>query len=123
MSRLYANENFPLPVVEGLRRLGHDVLTSYDSGHAGQATPDEAVLDFASAERRVLVTLNRKHFVRLHHERPGHAGIIVCTFDSDFAALASRIHAALMSQPILDGQLVRVNRPGQPGASGGHTSA
>lgn len=27
MARLYANENFPLPVVEALRRLGHDVLT------------------------------------------------------------------------------------------------
>ena len=28
MARLYANENFPLPVVNELRRLGHDVLTT-----------------------------------------------------------------------------------------------
>jgi len=27
MARLYADENFPLPVVEELRQLGHDVLT------------------------------------------------------------------------------------------------
>jgi hypothetical protein len=27
MALLYADENFPLPVVEGLRRLNHDVLT------------------------------------------------------------------------------------------------
>ncbi len=27
MARLYANENFPLPVVEELRRLGHDAVT------------------------------------------------------------------------------------------------
>ncbi|MCL4832054.1 MAG: hypothetical protein KJZ86_06420 [Caldilineaceae bacterium] len=27
MARFYANENFPFPVVEELRRLGHDVLT------------------------------------------------------------------------------------------------
>jgi hypothetical protein len=66
MARLYANENFPLPAVEELRQLGHDVLTTYESGQAGQATPDEDVLAFAVAEGRVLVTLNRKHFVRLH---------------------------------------------------------
>jgi len=32
MARLYANENFPLPVVEALRRLGHDVLTIQHKG-------------------------------------------------------------------------------------------
>ncbi len=35
MARIYANENFPLPVVEELRRLGHDVVTSLESGNAG----------------------------------------------------------------------------------------
>ena len=35
MARLYANENFPLPVVEELRRLGHEVLTTYEAGDAG----------------------------------------------------------------------------------------
>jgi hypothetical protein len=39
---LYANENFPLLVVEELRRLGHDVITSQDAGNAGQAVPDAA---------------------------------------------------------------------------------
>ena len=32
MARLYADENFPLPVVEELRQLGHDVLTIQESG-------------------------------------------------------------------------------------------
>ncbi|HEY4759482.1 MAG TPA: DUF5615 family PIN-like protein [Thermoguttaceae bacterium] len=32
MARFYANENFPLPVVEELRRLEHDVLTTQESG-------------------------------------------------------------------------------------------
>jgi hypothetical protein len=27
MARLFADENFPLPAVEALRRLGHSVLT------------------------------------------------------------------------------------------------
>ena len=47
MARLYANENFPLPVVEALRQRGHDVLTIQETGGAGQAMADEAVLAFA----------------------------------------------------------------------------
>lgn len=112
MARLYANENFPLPVVEELRGLGYDVLTSYESGQAGQAISDEGVLAFAMAEERVLMTPNRKHFVPLHMEQPGRGGIIVCTYDPNFDALAQRIHAALVAQPQMAGQLVRINRPG-----------
>ena len=112
MAWLYANENFPLPVVEELRRLGHDVLTSHESGQAGQAIPDENVLAFAATEARILLTLNRKHFVRLHQMCSDHSGIIVCTFDPDFIALAQRIHAALVSQPQMSSQLIRINRPG-----------
>ncbi len=40
MARLYADENFPLQVVEHLRRLGHEVLTVQDDGCAGQAIAD-----------------------------------------------------------------------------------
>ena len=88
MARLYANENFPFPAVEELRRLGHDALTSYEAGKAGQAMPDEDVLEFARNENRALLTLNRRHFIRLHERSSHHAGIIACTFDGDFKALA-----------------------------------
>jgi hypothetical protein len=110
--RFYANENFPLPVVMELRQLGHDVLTTYESGRAGTAIPDDEVLAFAVAEKRVLLTINRKHFIRLHRQQPEHAGIMVCTFDLDFVALAQRIHKALEVQPDMNGQLLRINRPG-----------
>ncbi len=70
MARLYANENFPLPVVEALRRTGHDVMTVRESGKADQAVPDEEIPDLAAGEDRAVLTLNRKHFVRLHKERP-----------------------------------------------------
>ena len=69
MANLYANENFPLKVVEELRRLGHDVLTTQEAGKAGQAVPDEEVLDYAVAGSRAVLTLNRRHFIRLHHRR------------------------------------------------------
>ena len=111
MARCYANENFPFPTVEALRGLGHDVLTTVESGRAGQAIPDVDVLAFAVAEERIVITLNRRHFIRLHHTTPTHAGIIVCTFDLDFAALARRIHTALEARPQMAGRLVRVNRP------------
>ena len=35
MARLFADENFPNPTVEGLRQLGHDVLTVAEMGLAG----------------------------------------------------------------------------------------
>ena len=44
MARLLADENFPWPVVEALRGLGHDVRTLADLGYAQQALPDQAVL-------------------------------------------------------------------------------
>lgn len=111
MARCYANENFPLPTLEALRHVGHDVLTIADSGQAGQAMPDADVPAFAMAEQRIVITLNRRHFIRLHQTTPGHAGIVVCTFDPDFAALAQRIHTVLEAQPQMAGQLIRVNRP------------
>jgi predicted nuclease of predicted toxin-antitoxin system len=110
--RLYANENFPLQAVEELRRLGHDVQTTQESGLAGRAVPDHEVLAFAIADRRVLLALNRRHFIRLHKENSDHHGIVVCTFDLDFAGLSRRIHTALAAHAKVQGQLVRVNRPG-----------
>ena len=91
MARLYSNENFPLPVIKRLRALGHDVLTIQETGKADQALPDDKALDFATVENRAVLTLNRRHFFRLHHERPQHAGIIVCTLDPDFGGQAERI--------------------------------
>jgi len=72
MARVYANENFPFPVVEELRRLGHDVVTSLESGNAGRAVPDPEVLAFAVSRQRVLVTLNRRHFIRLQRGNSSH---------------------------------------------------
>lgn len=111
MARLFADENFPLPAVEALRRRGHDVLTIHEAGKAQQSTPDDIVLKTASADGRAVLTLNRKHFVQLHAKQSSHAGVVVCTFDPDFEGQAQRIHDALKSIPQLTGQLVRVNRP------------
>jgi hypothetical protein len=111
MARFYANENFPLPAVEELRRLGHDVLTTQDAGRAGIAAPDTEVLADATAQKRAVLTFNRRHFIRLHAAQSQHAGIVVCTFDPDFAGLAQRIDAALGASLNLAGRLLRIYRP------------
>ena len=111
MARFYANENFPLPAVEELRRLGHDVLTTQDAGRAGIAAPDSEVLSDAMVQNRAVLTFNRRHFIRLHVAQSQNAGIVVCTFDPDFASLAQRIDAALSDSLNLAGRLVRIYRP------------
>ena len=111
MADFYSNENFPLPAVEHLRQLGHDVLTIQEVGQADRAVPDEAVLAFATKEKRILLTFNRKHFIKLHREMPNHSGVIVCTFDPDFEALANRVHQIITTNLDVSGKLLRVNRP------------
>jgi hypothetical protein len=69
---LYADENFPLPVVEELRRLGFDVLTMYEDDKANQCLTDDVVLLIANEKERAFLTLNRKHFIQLHKQQPDH---------------------------------------------------
>ena len=111
MARLLADENFPQPVALALRRLGHDLLTINEAGLANQGTSDEAVLSFAHNDGRAVLTINRKHFIRLHNAGHLHSGIVACTLDLDFDRQASRINATLESEGSLVGKLVRVNRP------------
>jgi uncharacterized protein with PIN domain len=110
MARLYSNENFPLPVVEELRKLGHDVLTIQETGKANQAMTDEDVMEFANKEKRILLTMNRRHFIKLHNKRQPHAGIFACTYDSDFLALAKRIDNVLKEKGNFAQSVIRINR-------------
>lgn len=77
MARLYTDEHFPFRVTQHLRTLGHDVLTAQEAGNADQSIPDEAVLTYATAQQRAVLTMNRRHFVRLHRQQPSHCGIII----------------------------------------------
>lgn len=112
MARLYADENVPLSVVAERRRLGHDVETSQEAGHAGRAMEDEAVLAYATRQHRAALTLNRRHFIRLHGSDRKHGGILGCSFGRDFPEPALRIHEAIGARSGLSDELVRVSRPG-----------
>ncbi|ETX03742.1 MAG: hypothetical protein ETSY1_46280 (plasmid) [Candidatus Entotheonella factor] len=111
MARLYADEDFSYPVVVRLRQLGHDLVTAQEAGQANQRIEDEAVLAYASEQGRAVLTFNRRDFVRLHRTTSSHEGIVVCSRDDDVSALAERIHQQLESEPSLQNQLLRINRP------------
>lgn len=110
MASFYADEGFPLPAVEALRRLGHDVLTALEAGQAGQGVPDLAVLEAATRSHRAVLTVNRWDFIPLHLRFPRHAGIVVCTQDEGAARQAAAIDGAVRGVA-LDGVLLRINRP------------
>jgi predicted nuclease of predicted toxin-antitoxin system len=63
--RLLADENFPRPIVELLRRDGHDVLWAR-TDCAGRK--DAALLDLAESEARIMLTLD-KDFWRIAVQR------------------------------------------------------
>jgi predicted nuclease of predicted toxin-antitoxin system len=107
----YADENFPLRTVEELRRLGHDVLTTFEDGRANQAIPDEEILVRAVELKRAVLTLNRKDFRKLHEADSNHFGIIICTEDPDRAGQAKRISEKVEEFEDLRGQLIRIYRP------------
>ncbi len=112
MAPLYSNENFRRRIIEALREFGHDVLTAFEAGNANLSIPDNKVLEFAHTNNRIVLTFNRKDFIRLHHQNSIHSGIIVCSEDSNYLALATRIHEAILSlDSEANNQLIRVNRP------------
>jgi predicted nuclease of predicted toxin-antitoxin system len=114
MANLYADENFPYEVVETLRQLGHDVVTAREAGQANQKIPDPQVLAFAVSLGRAVLTLNRRHYIKLHKQTRSHMGIVICTYDDDYVALAQRIHQALLAETSLDNKLLRINKPNRP---------
>ena len=84
---------------------------AHKAGQASQGIEDAAVLAFATAAGRVMLTFNRRRFIRLHTEVSLHAGIIVCTRDDVIVALADCIHIQLQSTATLQNRLLRINRP------------
>jgi uncharacterized protein with PIN domain len=118
MTRFYANENFPLDLVKELRRLGYDVLTSYEAGQANQSISDENVLNFAQERERVVITLNREDFITLHKQGKAHSGIFICKEDRDYQGQVEKIHEFISNaSQSLKGKLIRSKKQNQKGAA------
>lgn len=96
--------------MEALRELGHDVLTVVEDGKGNRRYPDDLILRDAAGFGRAVVTLNRTDFRRLHPDNARHAGIVLCTYDSDFAGQALRIHERRSPQGEMTGRVIQVYR-------------
>ncbi len=113
MVRLYADENFEVPVIKKLREKGYDILTALEAGNANQGIPDEDVLAFAIQANRAVITLNYNDFKNLHKRDRNHHGIVICISTrriADRDDFADRIDIAIKDKESLDGELIRVNR-------------
>ena len=109
--RFYSDENFPQIAALELEKFGHDIMTAFADGKANQEISDEEVLARAMELERVVLTLNRLHFKRLHKFTSNHFGIVICTYDPDFLRQAARIHEKISEYESLKGKLIRVYRP------------
>jgi predicted nuclease of predicted toxin-antitoxin system len=108
---LYADEQFPHPVVQRLMAKGFDVLTVQESGKANQKISDPEVLAFAISQGRAVITQNRRDFIALHNQSQAHEGIVVCTKNLDWDSFADEIEQALSGRTSIAGELIRVSRP------------
>jgi predicted nuclease of predicted toxin-antitoxin system len=116
MLRLYADENFELPVIKKLREKGYNVLTALEAGNANQGIPDENVLAFAVQVNRAVITLNYNDFKNLHKRGNNHCGIVICISTrrkEDRDDFVERIDLALRDRESLECELIRVNRANQ----------
>jgi hypothetical protein len=111
MARFLADEDFDAALVQALRALGHDVLRHQEDVTAPRGESDEDVLARAAAAGRVLLTHNRRDFVRIHRSGAGHAGILTLPQRLDAERSAEQIDALLAAELTLVGRLFRVNRP------------
>ncbi len=114
--RFYADENFPLAIIEKLRQLNYNVLTSIEAGQANQSISDENVLKFAQETDRIVLTFNRDDFIFLHKQGKAHSGIIICKEDRDYKGQVQTIHEFILQDDrALHGRLIRIKKQNQPG--------
>jgi hypothetical protein len=115
MTRFYANENLPMSLVQALRGFNYDVLTSYEAGQANQGIPDSQVLNYATAENRSIITLNRNDFISLHRSGINHSGIVICKDDRDYFGQAKVLQDYWKNElQDLKNILIRVQKENQP---------
>ena len=100
---LYFDEDVSVVLALVLVGRGFEVLTARDAAMLGRS--DEEQLVFATNNRRIIVTHNRRHFEELHTIFVGrqleHAGILVAG-QRDVYEMAKRVALLLRAVPIED---------------------
>lgn len=109
--RLLANENIPLATVEVLRQAGEDVLSVTEDLPGAS---DEAVIEWARQEGRIVVTFDRDYGeLVFHHRLPPPAGVLYMRFDPESLIEPAAFIARLQEDGVeLEGRFTMVNRDG-----------
>lgn len=63
---LYLDEHIQISYAEALKTRGVDVLTTQEAGNI--SLDDIGQLNFASTNKRVLFSFNKRHFAKIHYE-------------------------------------------------------
>jgi predicted nuclease of predicted toxin-antitoxin system len=117
MLSFYSNENFPLAMVELMRSVGYDVLTSHEAGNSNQRIPDGQVLEYASRSNRIVITENRQDFIDLHYSKVFHCGIVICKADRDYGGKVRILHDFLSKDVAsLENRLLRIQKQNLKGS-------
>ena len=107
--RVVADENFPRPALDALRKAGWDVISIAEE-RAG--APDEDVAALCADQHRILLTFD-KDFGEIVFRRglPAGSGVVLFRITLDFPEEAADVALALVkSQPDLDGSFCVVTR-------------
>ena len=109
--RFLANENIEQPIVEALRRAGHDV---HCVGEAAPGASDDDVILTAAAESRVLLTNDKDFCDLVYREGRPSEGILLLRFRTqEGARKASLLLAALPKvEADLPGHFTVLGEPG-----------
>ena len=96
--RVYLDEDVDVLLADLLVARGFNCLTAANAGHLGWR--DEAHLDYALREARILVSHNRKDFeqlaIRWWAQQKEHAGIVLAIRRADTYQLARRLMPVLV---------------------------
>lgn len=82
-------------VARWLEQRGHDVLSVYD---AARGLDDDAVIEMAHAELRILITNDRGFGEKVFRERRPHHGVVFLRLGNERAANKIRVLDGLLTQ-------------------------
>lgn len=117
--RFYSNENLDADLVQVIREFGYDVLTSYEANQANQSIPDNAVLQYAIADNRCILTFDRSDFLTLHRSMINHCGIVACReMNDDYSVQVQALHEYVnYGQANLQNRFLRLLKRNKPESS------
>lgn len=105
---LLGDEDFNHNVLERLKQEAYDVTSIKELGLDRQWFQDEDVLKKAIELNRVVLTHNKKHFIKLHRKVKIHTGIITCYQTTDYEGLVVKLLALFEKETEFENKLFRV---------------